>query len=519
VKAGRILGKMHETDNKLNIVILDACRDNPFKRSFRTENKGLAQMDAPKGTIIAYATSPGSVAADGEGRNGVYTKHLLKHLGAQRMSVLDIFRNTGLGVMQETRDRQIPWMSSTPVPPFFLASSGAVVDRPGISRTTLSVSCNVDGAVVYVDGRQVGRTPLQDAAASPGERTVRVEKSGYDPYQKRITIDRGRAVSLYVDLSEARPRKARLFVETDPSDATVRILNISPRFYQGMDLDPGRYEVEVSASGYRTSKKWVDLRAGEDERIIMRLDAVVVEDKESKFTNNLGMTFVYIRPGSLMMGSPSDEPNRDDDERQHQVRLTRGFYMQTTEVTQGQWKQVMGTNPSHFKNCGDDCPVEWVFWNDCQEFIRKLNQMEGTDKYRLPTEAEWEYACRAGTDTPFSFGRCLSTDEANYDGRYPMPACSKGVYRKTTVPVASFSPNAWGLYDMHGNVWEWCEDWYGDYPSGSLTDPTGPSSGARRVFRGGSWGSGARSCRSAFRSRSTPGLRSGRLGFRLARDN
>jgi len=238
---------------------------------------------------------------------------------------------------------------------------------------------------------------------------------------------------------------------------------------------------------------------------------------EQKITNSLGMTFVFIKPGTFMMGSPSGETGRFDNETQHQVTLTRGFYMQTTEVTQGQWQAAMGSNPSYFKNCGSDCPVEQVSWNDAQEFIRRLNQKESGNSYRLPTEAEWEYAARAGTTTPFNTGNCLSTDQANYNGEYPLSGCSKGEYRKTTVRAGAFSPNAWGLYDMHGNVWEWCQDWKGDYPSGSVTDPSGSLSGSYRVNRGGSWYSDARNCRSAYRYFSAPGYRNYGLGFRLSR--
>jgi len=188
--------------------------------------------------------------------------------------------------------------------------------------------------------------------------------------------------------------------------------------------------------------------------------------------------------------------------------------MQTTEVTQGQWKAVMRNNPSEFKDCGDDCPVEQVSWDDVQKFIKNLNQTEKKE-YRLPTEAEWEYACRAGTDTPFAFGKCLSTDQANYDGHHPLSGCTEGKYRKKTVPVASFAPNKWGLYDMHGNLWEWCQDWYADYPSGSVTDPMGPTSGSCYVFRGGSWLINAESCRSARRLGFLPEVRYTILGFRL----
>jgi sulfatase modifying factor 1 len=188
--------------------------------------------------------------------------------------------------------------------------------------------------------------------------------------------------------------------------------------------------------------------------------------------------------------------------------------MQTTEVTQGQWWQVMGTDPSSFDDCGDNCPVETVSWDEAQAFIEELNRREATNGYRLPTEAQWEYACRAGTTTPFSFGECLSTSQANYDGDYPYTGCSSGTYRKTPIAVASLGKNAWGLYDMHGNVWEWCSDWYGSYSSAvPRPDPEGPTSGNYRVIRGGSWNIGARSCRSANRNGVTPELPPSYLGF------
>jgi len=231
--------------------------------------------------------------------------------------------------------------------------------------------------------------------------------------------------------------------------------------------------------------------------------------------NSIGMKFVRIPPDTFMIGSPPNEPGHTFNEKQHQVTLTKEFYMQTTEVTQGQWKKVMGNNPSRFNKCGDDCPVENVSWNDVQDFIHRLNQQEGSGIYRLPTEAEWEYATRAGTKTPFAFGQCLSTDQANYDGNYPLPECSTGEFRKKTVPVGSFSPNSRGLYDMHGNVWEWCQDWYKSYPSDSVTNPTGPPKGSSRLHRGGSWFSGAGPCRSANRNFSTPKERKFDLGFRL----
>ena len=173
-------------------------------------------------------------------------------------------------------------------------------------KTTLSINANVSDAKVLLDGKEIGRTPISDATVSPGEHKITVEKQGYEPYRKRIRLGKGRSMSLYVDLREAGPVKARLYVEMIPQDARVRILNIGPVFQQGMDLDPGRYHVEVTAEGYEPDRRWVTLSAGEDESIDVRLDRVkasVSRQPKGAFTNNLGMKFVYIRPGSFMMGS------------------------------------------------------------------------------------------------------------------------------------------------------------------------------------------------------------------------
>ena len=227
--------------------------------------------------------------------------------------------------------------------------------------------------------------------------------------------------------------------------------------------------------------------------------------------------FAYIPPGEFMMGSPEEEPERSGDEILHKVVLTEGFFMQTTLVTQGQWKAVMGKNPSWFKEYGGKLPMETVSWEDAMEYIGKLNAAGDGKGYRLPTEAQWEYACRAGTTTAFHTGRCLSTDEANYNGHYPLDGCPKEEYQeKATTQVKTFPPNAWGLYDMHGNLWEWCSDWHDEYGKrGAVVDPPGPPSGSDRVLRGGSWSFSAWSCRSAYRNWDQPGERNEDIGFRL----
>ncbi len=219
-----------------------------------------------------------------------------------------------------------------------------------------------------------------------------------------------------------------------------------------------------------------------------------------------GMRFRLIPAGEFVMGSPSNEANRNSYEGpQRTVKLTKPFYMGVTEVTQAQYQRVMGSNPSNWK--GDNLPVEFVSWNDATEFCRRMSQLTGLT-ITLPTEAQWEYACRAGTTTPYYFG-----SNANQLGEYALFGSNSSI---TTHPVGTKKSNAFGLYDMHGNVWEWCQDWYQDSYNGlANSDPQGPQSGAVRVLRGGSWFSDALHCRSALRYWSGPGDSFNGYGFRV----
>ncbi|MBJ7496844.1 MAG: formylglycine-generating enzyme family protein [Gemmataceae bacterium] len=216
------------------------------------------------------------------------------------------------------------------------------------------------------------------------------------------------------------------------------------------------------------------------------------------------LEMVLVPAGKFMMGSPASEKGRNENETQHEVTLTKPFYMGKYEVTQEQWFEIMGGNPS--KEKGRMLPVTNVSWNDCQDFIKKLNA-KTNGGYRLPTEAEWEYACRAGTTTKYSVGDKITPKDANYrDSKIGEP-----------VAVGSYKPNAFGLYDMHGNVWEWCEDWKVDYQAGAVTDPKGPATGERRVLRGGSFNFYVWNTRSSFRFNLSPTSRYLFYGFRLAR--
>jgi formylglycine-generating enzyme required for sulfatase activity len=277
--------------------------------------------------------------------------------------------------------------------------------------------------------------------------------------------------------------------------------------------------------------------------------------------NEIGMMLQVIPAGQFQMGSPEAEEGRDDDEFQHAVRITRPFYLGAYEVTQREFQEVMGYNPSYFTPAGEGAgdlegiadatgfPVEQVSWFDAIAFCNQLSQRErltpfyeltgiqrnvhgsiidgsvkilGGNGYRLPTEAEWEYACRAGTSTPFHFGTQLNGQEANVDGNYPYGVTTRGPFLGRTTTRGSYAPNAFGLFDMHGNVWEWCQDGYDEafYRGSPVDDPTGvadPASGASRVLRGGSWVNLAKKCRAALRFESAPSNRFRDRGFRVAR--
>ena len=251
-------------------------------------------------------------------------------------------------------------------------------------------------------------------------------------------------------------------------------------------------------------------RAGAHYRAALELLDQAEAGPPRAVRNSLGMEFVLIEAGTFAMGSPATESGRSGNEGPvHRVTLSQPFYLGRYEVTQGQWAAVMGDNPSFFSDCGASCPVETVSWEDAQAFIAELNRQEGVPVYRLPLEAEWEYAARAGTQTAYPFG-----DDAGRLGAYAWYMDNSD---GEPHPVGQKRPNAWGLYDMLGNVLEWTADWYGPYSAGSVTDPRGPSTGAGRVRHGGGWYGTARHCRVAYRAGISPGIRFYNLGLRLAR--
>jgi formylglycine-generating enzyme required for sulfatase activity len=256
-------------------------------------------------------------------------------------------------------------------------------------------------------------------------------------------------------------------------------------------------------------------------KVLVLMLVVFAEHLQSQppkeITNSIGMKLVLTPKGTFMMGSPESEEARFEDETQHEVTISKDYYLGVHEVTQAQYEKVMGTKPSYFqgdeiKGSSTNNPVESVSWLDAVEFCKKLSDLPEEKAagrvYRLPTEAEWEYACRAGSKSAYSFGESSKSlgDYAWFDGNS----------NNQTHPVGEKKANAWGLYDMHGNVWELCSDWYGEYPKGAVSDPSGPNEGSYRVIRGGGWNDEAADCRSANRARIVPSDRSINLGFRVA---
>ncbi len=248
-----------------------------------------------------------------------------------------------------------------------------------------------------------------------------------------------------------------------------------------------------------------------------------VEPCMPQVVNGVGMRLTLIPPGTFRMGAARAEPGRAGGESpRHAVTISRPFYLGTFPVTQAEYEAVTGRNPAHFRAGGQGAdkvrgmdtsrfPVERVSWADAVSFCERLSKRPGEKKagrvYRLPTEAEWEYACRAGTTSTFHSGDSYTSGQANFDGNYPSDGATKGEFLARTCEVGRYRPNLWGLYDMTGNVWAWCADWYdaGTYTRSSRTDPAGPEAGTRRCRRGGSWYMNATQCRSAYRSSNTPG--------------
>ena len=399
----------------------------------------------------------------------------------------------------------------------------------------ISVVTDPPGLEIWIDGQSVGISPIRRYEADPGAHEVQVRDQRYytgEVAHPRLRGNEHRKIHL---TPEPLRGSVRVWAEAVGGDGSNVPL---PVVLDGREVGTTPWEGKLIVGTHRLSV------AGEFRQVDVAEGRVTYEVFEVQptgsgqagavlaGTNAIGIQMMRIPAGTFRMGSPESEPERVAGEEFHWVVLTRDYLLATTEVSQGQWQSVMGENPSRFE--GRDLPVEKVSWFDAVEFCNKLSVREGLEKayqiseetvtwapsatgYRLPTEAEWEYACRAGTTTPFHFGTTITSDQVNYDGSTSYVGGPAGENRAKTVAVGSMPANAWGLHEMHGNVNEWCWDWYANYPARTLTDPEGPPSGSGRVLRGGGWSSKAGNCRSAIRPHFVPTQRYVIQGLRVAR--
>ena len=371
-----------------------------------------------------------------------------------------------------------------------------VLER-GVGR--LTVTATPRGAWVEVDGNRLAEgTPVTLENLPTGPVEVRLGALEYRSLEVEVEIPNDGVERLERTL--ARIPYGSLTLELEPPAARVTLPDGELRYRPGVRLPEGAHRVVVRHDGYVDAERTVSVSG--PTRVRIALERRPLRAGESREFD--GMEFAWVPAGEFVMGSASAEAY-DNERPVTRVRISRGYWLGRHEVTQGQWEAVMGSNPSGFDECGPNCPVESVTWDDAQGFIRSLNGRAGGSRYRLPTEAEWEYAARAGTagDRYSDNLDAIAWHDGNSGGR--------------THPVGRKAPNAWGLHDMLGNVYEWGQDWYGDYPGGSVTDPRGPGSGSARLTRGGGWIYDARRCRASARFVNAPGARYVNLGFRLLR--
>ncbi len=382
---------------------------------------------------------------------------------------------------------------------------------PPLALGYLQVNVTVSGAAVSLNKRRRGTagpgSPLNLTNLAAGEVRVKVEAQGYKSQEQPTRIRPGQWTKLLFDLE--REQMAKLTVRSNVYDDTVYLDDKAVGSTRlELELTPGTYRLRVAKEGWATYEETITLKSGQSAVV----PAQLTPDPREAFEPEM----VAIKGGCFQMGSPSNEEGRYDIERQHRV-CVEDFQIGKYEVTQAQWQAVMGNNPSHFKGC-DDCPVENVSWNYVQQYIEKLNRRNGK-RYRLPTEAEWEYAARAGTTGPFSFLGKISAEKVNYKANYTYAGSAKGEYRGKTVPVGSLPANPWSLHEVHGNVWEWtCSRYVEDYDGSEKECIDKNDTNARPSVRSGSWWGKPWTVRSANRLSHRPtGDRKSNLGFRLAR--
>ena len=481
IAVNQLVQDMQQTRSRLNVLILDACRDNPYKRLKRGGSSGLANVEA-EGFFVAFATAPGKTASDGSGNHGLFTKHFLDNINKPGLPLREVFHNVRQGVYRESNREQLPLVrNGIGMGEFYFTLPNEQPKPPSIAAAQ----------------QLAMKTPTQPSAQS------RVAFSNFD----------GRYA---------------LTVKPSPADATVYITNIKPRYEDGIRLEPGSYDIKVVKNGYITKRGTVELHSD------LTVDIMLEKDPDAGIpASGLEPAMVRIKRGTFRMGtgtqSNSGEPDifntfmslADTSSQQqsssHPVTFQKDFYISAYEVTRGEYNRCVKdgacrapeNGSKYSKVCRKSrCPVTGVSWHDAKSYAKWLSKKSGKS-YRLPSESEWEYAARTGTTNLYAWGVEKATDYAWY---YDNAA-------GTTHPVGTRKPNRWGLYDMYGNVWEWCEDWYNANYGGTPYDgkPNTLKRENYKVYRGGAWSSGLNFLLAAKRNWANPNYRSSSGGFRLAR--
>ncbi len=514
IAVNTITKRMTRANNRLNVVVLDACRNDPFAKG---GSGGLAKIDPPAGTLVAYATSAGKTASDGKkGENGAFTKYLIKYIKQKDLSLTQVFKKTRISVYKDTNKRQKPAVYDEIIGEDFFFTLPTKNQK---SKSTPQVNANAENELWSM---------------------VKSSNTIEDYNYYISSYPKGRFVSVAnYKIKKLKPKKQEikkytLKINPTPSDAKVQITNIKPRYHDNMELKKGTYYARVSKQGYHTKKKKISLY--DDMELDIRL--------EKEKSNDAPKNFVHIKAGSFQMGSNDGDA---DEKPKYRVDIDYDFYIGKYEVTVGEfrefinatnhkvqtetnggcwiyedkWKQKSDADwQNPYFSQTDKSPVVCVSHNDAKAYANWLNRKTGKN-YRLPTEAEWEYVARAGTTTKYSFGDSKSNlkyyaNLADSLTNFSWKESWDDGY-KNTSPVGTFRPNLWGVYDMHGNVWEWCEDWYTDSYKSTPRDGTDNDSGnqKKRVLRGGSWCGNAVILRSANRYRFNPADASGSVGFRV----
>ncbi|MCP3851484.1 MAG: SUMF1/EgtB/PvdO family nonheme iron enzyme [Gammaproteobacteria bacterium] len=576
ISTSYILKKMELAGNGVNIMVLDACRNNPGFEDFKASpSPGLAVIEAPTASFIAYSTAPGNVASDGSGRNSPYTQSVLKNIEMPGQTIEQMFKKVRVAVVQDTNGLQVPWENSSLLGEFYFVEP-VVSDALGEATTyysaeqfeldfwksvqaeatremyesylkkfpkgnfslsakdklkrlgngLLTIHSNVFGDSIKVDGEYRG-TSKSVLSLEEGEYDIEVSKPGFDTLSHKIKI----ASKQHMDLQFTLQASSSIIASNTsmPTQKTSRGIKLPEPEVVIKELNDDITDI-VPMKGMKNNKHQPKVNV----LVQYNTKETVVKKIRKKIEPIINMEFVKIDTGCFKMGSPPLEEGRSNDEKEHKVCLNNDYWMGRYEVTQEQWQKVMGYSPSFFSGCGKDCPVERVSWNEIQGFIFKLNLQTG-QKYRLPTEAEWEYAARSGRQTSLYAGESellgqnnatLLSDiawysgnsEANYPGgRYCEDWDEKEfeAVRCGTQPVGQKQPNQWSLSDMMGNVSEWTNDIYGNLSTRDVSDPSGATTGNKYVVKGGSWEGSLSRNRPASRYGYTKNKKLENVGFRL----